>query len=409
MKHKFITIGEIMLRLTPPDYEKIRTATSFEARYGGSEANVALSLANLGVDASFFTVVPGNSLGKSAVRMLRSNDVNCDSVVYSTEEETPTHRLGTYYLETGYGIRPSKVVYDRKHSAFSEYDFSKTDVKKLLEGYTWLHLSGITPALGKSCSELILTCLKTAKENGMTVIARIYAFRDPLSSLILKKAAVKYQDTEMLWLDNSKENGGKSWLNPYSEVAQMYIADLSLECVRAGCSAIMLDGVQFPAGYSLELAGYGAQTKSRQQVLSDFVQDMEELLKENNGTLIYASSAQAMLGMETSSYDSGGLYYPIENFCPDVRPVILASGVHLESLTMADPAGQPYDTVKAVLLQLKASGADKSFLPMLQAYTDASSSLEYTAVQIEEQIRALEESGITGYILYNEQGNYPLS
>ena len=130
---------------------------------------MALSLANLGVDASFFTVVPGNSLGKSAVRMLRSNDVNCDSVVYSTEEETPTHRLGTYYLETGYGIRPSKVVYDRKHSAFSEYDFSKTDVKKLLEGYTWLHLSGITPALGKSCSELILTCLKTAKENGMTV------------------------------------------------------------------------------------------------------------------------------------------------------------------------------------------------------------------------------------------------
>lgn len=81
MKHKFITIGEIMLRLTPPNYEKIRTATSFEARYGGSEANVALSLANLGVDASFFTVVPGNSLGKSAVRMLRSNDVNCDNVV----------------------------------------------------------------------------------------------------------------------------------------------------------------------------------------------------------------------------------------------------------------------------------------------------------------------------------------
>ena len=160
MKHKFITLGEIMLRLTPPDYEKIRTATTFEARYGGSEANVALSLANLGIDASFFTVVPDNSLGKSSVRMMRSNDVNCDSVVYSTAEETPTHRLGTYYLETGYGIRPSKVVYDRKHSAFSEYDFSKTDVKKMLEGYTWLHLSGITPALGTKCRDLILNCLK---------------------------------------------------------------------------------------------------------------------------------------------------------------------------------------------------------------------------------------------------------
>lgn len=168
-EHKFITIGEIMLRLTPPDYEKIRTATTFEARYGGSEANVALSLANLGIDSTFCTVVPDNSLGKSAVRMMRSNDVNCDPVIYSTPEETPTHRLGTYYLETGYGIRPSKVVYDRKHSAFSEYDFGKADFEKILDGYTWLHLSGITPALGKSCSEMILTCLKIAKEKQMTV------------------------------------------------------------------------------------------------------------------------------------------------------------------------------------------------------------------------------------------------
>ena len=108
MKHKFITLGEIMLRLTPPDYEKIRTATTFEARYGGSEANVALSLANLGIDASFFTVVPDNSLGKSAVRMMRSNDVNCDSVVLSTEEETPTHRLGTYYLKPVTGSVPAR-------------------------------------------------------------------------------------------------------------------------------------------------------------------------------------------------------------------------------------------------------------------------------------------------------------
>lgn len=86
-EHKFITIGEIMLRLTPPDYEKIRTATTFEARYGGSEANVALSLANLGIDSTFCTVVPDNSLGKSAVRMMRSNDVNCDPVIYSTPKK----------------------------------------------------------------------------------------------------------------------------------------------------------------------------------------------------------------------------------------------------------------------------------------------------------------------------------
>ena len=93
---RFITMGEIMLRLTPPNYDKIRVANSFEASYGGSEANIALALANLGMDATFFTVVPDNSLGKSAVRALRSNDVHCTPVILSTPEETPTHRLGTY-------------------------------------------------------------------------------------------------------------------------------------------------------------------------------------------------------------------------------------------------------------------------------------------------------------------------
>lgn len=166
---KFLAVGEIMLRLTPPNYEKIRITNNFEANYGGSEANIALALANLGVDSTFFSVVPNNSLGKSAIRMLRSNDVHCTPVILSTPEETPTHRLGTYYLETGYGIRASKVTYDRKHSAFTEYDFSKVDLDSLLENFDWIHLSGITPALGKNCRKLIMDCLIKAKEKGLTV------------------------------------------------------------------------------------------------------------------------------------------------------------------------------------------------------------------------------------------------
>ena len=166
---RFITIGEIMLRLTPPNYEKIRMANEFEANYGGSEANIALALANLGIDSTFFSVVPNNSLGKSAIRMLRSNDVHCTPVILSTPEETPTHRLGTYYLETGYGIRASKVTYDRKHSAITEYDLSKVDLDSLLSNFDWLHLSGITPALSAGCAEFILRALKTAKAKGLTV------------------------------------------------------------------------------------------------------------------------------------------------------------------------------------------------------------------------------------------------
>ena len=166
---KFITIGEIMLRLTPPNYDKIRMATNFEASYGGSEANIALALANLGIDSTFFTVVPNNSLGKSAVRMLRSNDVHCTPVILTTPEQTPTHRLGSYYLETGYGIRASKVTYDRKHSAMAEFDFDTVDLYELLDDFTWLHLSGITPAISKSCRKLILDSLRIAREKGMTI------------------------------------------------------------------------------------------------------------------------------------------------------------------------------------------------------------------------------------------------
>ena len=166
---KFITIGEILLRLSPPNYGKIIVSNMFEANYGGSEANIALALSNLGVDSTFFSIVPDNPLGKAAIRMLRSNDVHCTPVILSTEEETPSHRLGTYYLETGYGIRPSKVTYDRKHSAISEFDFSKIDLDALLDGFDWLHLSGITPALSNNCAQFILDCLKKAKEKGIIV------------------------------------------------------------------------------------------------------------------------------------------------------------------------------------------------------------------------------------------------
>ena len=125
--NQFITIGEIMLRLTPPNYEKIRMASSFEASYGGSEANIALALANLGIDSTFFTVIPNNSLGKSAIRMLRSNDVHCTPVILSTPEQTPTHRMGSYYLETGFGIIPRSVIHHDNpqliHTSVSQYRF----------------------------------------------------------------------------------------------------------------------------------------------------------------------------------------------------------------------------------------------------------------------------------------------
>lgn len=161
---RFITMGELLLRLSPPNYEKIRTTDEFKVTYGGAEANVAAALANLGIDSSYFTVVPDSSIGKAAIRYLRSNDVHCSPCIYAEHG-----RMGIYFLEEGFGVRSSKVTYDRKDSAFAKYDFTKIDMKKKLEGFTWLHLSGITPALSPSCRELIMLALKAAKELNITV------------------------------------------------------------------------------------------------------------------------------------------------------------------------------------------------------------------------------------------------
>ena len=109
---KFIAIGELMLRLSPPNYEKLVTTHDFRVNYGGAEANVAVSLANLGVDSTFFTVLPNSDLGKSTINYLKSNDVHTKHIIRSEG------RMGLYYLEEGVSVRPSQVIYDRADSAF---------------------------------------------------------------------------------------------------------------------------------------------------------------------------------------------------------------------------------------------------------------------------------------------------
>lgn len=166
---RVLTMGEIMLRLSPPDYKKAAATDVFEACYGGSEANIAISLSNLGIDTGFFTVVPDHAIGKCAIRTLKSNGVDCSRVIFASQEQVPSFRLGMYFLEIGYGVRPSQVVYDRAHSAIAEFDYSQTDLDAILQGYDWLHASGITAALSENCKNLVLDCMKRAKERNMTV------------------------------------------------------------------------------------------------------------------------------------------------------------------------------------------------------------------------------------------------
>jgi len=160
---KFVTFGEIMLRLKSPGHERFFQSPMLEATFGGGEANVAVSLANYGLDASFVTALPDNEIGESAIREVRKFGVDTSYIRRSGS------RVGIYFLETGSNQRPSKVVYDRAGSSICEAAPGDFDWQSVLTGSKWFHITGITPALSQSAADLSLEAVKAAKELGVTV------------------------------------------------------------------------------------------------------------------------------------------------------------------------------------------------------------------------------------------------
>lgn len=160
---KVITMGEIMLRLSTPNFEKFVQADEFDINYGGGEANVAVSLANYGHDAEFVTAVPANEIGECAVAALRKYNVDTKHIARCGE------RLGIYYLESGSSVRPSKVVYDRAHSSISTATEKDFDFDAIFKGADWFHFTGITPAISDSAAELTEKALIAAKKAGVKV------------------------------------------------------------------------------------------------------------------------------------------------------------------------------------------------------------------------------------------------
>ncbi len=163
MKKKIITLGEIMLRLSPRGNMRFVQADGFDVQYGGGEANVAVSLANYGNESCFVTKLPSNDIGQSALNALRRYGVCTEHILRGGD------RLGIYFLETGSSMRPSKVIYDRAHSAMSEASASEFDFNKCMEGADWFHWTGITPAISDSAARIVEAACKAAKQNHLTV------------------------------------------------------------------------------------------------------------------------------------------------------------------------------------------------------------------------------------------------
>lgn len=163
MSKRIVTFGEIMLRLAPEGYYRFVQAESYGATYGGGEANVAVSLANYGMDASFVTKLPAHEIGQAGINALRRYGVDTKDIARGGD------RVGIYYLEKGASQRPSKVIYDRAGSSIATATTEDFDWDKIFDGADWFHFTGITPALGDNVAAICLEACKAAKERNITV------------------------------------------------------------------------------------------------------------------------------------------------------------------------------------------------------------------------------------------------
>jgi len=154
---KVVTFGEIMLRLSPPGFERLLQSPILQATFGGGEANVAVSLAQFGLDSWYVTRVPAHGIGDAVIRALRAEGVRTDAILRGGQ------RLGVYFTETGASQRPSTVIYDRADSAISQLEPEQLDWPRIFSGAHWFHVTGITPALGDRAAACTRAALSTAR------------------------------------------------------------------------------------------------------------------------------------------------------------------------------------------------------------------------------------------------------
>lgn len=260
---KIVTMGEIMLRLSTPEYSRFVQSNGFDVCYGGGEANVAVSLAHYGHDAYFISKIPSQEIGDSAIKTLRSENVKVDYIVRGG------NRLGIYFLESGSSIRPSKVIYDREHSSFAESKINEFELKKALRGASIFHFSGITPALSENCAKLVEKACKTAKSLGILVSCDL----NYRKKLWTKEQAQKVMRPLMQYVDicigneEDAENclgfkpeadviNGKTDINGYEKIFKAMVKEFNFKIVATtlresysashnGWKSMLFDGEKF--------------------------------------------------------------------------------------------------------------------------------------------------------------------
>lgn len=258
---KIVTLGEIMLRLSPEGNDRFIQSESLRIIPGGGEANVAVSLANYGHDAYFVSKLPKHEIGQIAVNGLRRYGVNTEFIARGGD------RVGLYYAETGASMRPSKVIYDRAHSAIAEADPSDFDFDKIMEGAQWFHWSGITPAISDKAAELTKLACEAAKRHGVTVSVDLNfrKLRTSEKAISVMRPLMKYvdvcigneEDAQLcLGFADADVEGGKTDAEGYygifkgmmKEFGFKYVVSTlreSLSATHNGWKALIYDGKEF--------------------------------------------------------------------------------------------------------------------------------------------------------------------
>lgn len=261
---KVVTFGELMLRLAPNGYLRFVQADSFEATYGGGEANVAVSLSNFGIAAKFITKLPAHEIGQAAVNSLRKYGVDTSGIARGGA------RVGIYYLEKGASQRPSKVIYDRAFSAISLAEPVDFDWDEIFKDVEWFHFTGITPAISDGVAEICLEACKKAKEKGIRVSFDLNYRKNLWSSDKAQEVITKLtpyidvcianeEDAEKVFgikADNTDITGGKISYDGYKQVAVMLVQKYGFKMVATtlresisasdnNWSAMLYDGKEF--------------------------------------------------------------------------------------------------------------------------------------------------------------------
>lgn len=234
--NRVITLGEIMLRLKSPGYERLLQSPILEATFGGGEANVAASLANFGVDAAFMTVLPNDVVGEACISFLKGRSIDTSLVLRSGE------RIGKYFIESGTNQRPSIVIYDRANSSMANADPELYDWESIFTGANWFHITGITPAISQKAADVSLEAVRRAKKNGLTVSCD-YNFRKNLwkygkTSVEVMSELVKYVDVGIANEEDCQQALGIK-VNNQSWTDDIQQGKLNVSKYEALCEAVL--------------------------------------------------------------------------------------------------------------------------------------------------------------------------